>query len=60
MKEVMTAPSAIPPSMENEPPGGDVNEEVGQPVQDVQPILLSVPLVAQDLEVSQPPVPQDP
>ena len=43
VKEVMTIPSVVPPSMENKPPSGDVTEEVGQPVKDVQPILLSVP-----------------
>ena len=39
---------------------GDVTEEVRQPVQDVQPILPSVPLAAQDPEASQPPATQDP
>ena len=37
-----------------------MTEEVGQLVQDVQPILPSVPLAAQDPEASQPPATQDP
>ena len=60
VKEVMTIPSVVPPSMENKPPSGDVTEEVGQPVKDVQPILLSVPPATQDPKACQPPVPQDP
>ena len=60
VKEVIIATSAVPPGMEVEPPSGGVIEEVGQPMQDVQPILSSVPLAAQDLETSQAPVTQDP
>ena len=46
VKEVIIATSAVPPGMEEEPPSGGVTEEVGQPMQDVQPILSSVPLAA--------------
>ena len=60
MKEVMTAPSAVPPGVKKELPSGDMTEEVGQPVMDVQPILPSVPLAAQDPETSQPLVSQNP
>ena len=52
VKEVTIALSAVPLSVEEEPLSGDVTEEVGQPMQDVQPILPSVPLVAQDPEAS--------
>ena len=45
VKEVMTIPSIVPPSVENKPSSGDVTEEVGQPVKAVQPNLLSVPSV---------------
>ena len=49
MEEVATAPSAVSPVMEEEPPSGGVTEEVGQPMQDVQPILPSArPLISQD------------
>ena len=54
MEEVATAPSAVSPVMEEEPPSGGVTEEVGQPMQDVHPILPSAPLAAR------PPVSQDP
>ena len=60
VKEVMTAPSVVPLGVENEPPSGDVTEEVRQLVKDVQPILPFIPLVAQDSEASQSLVPQDP
>ena len=46
VKEVMTAPSVVPPGVENEPPSGDVTEEVRQLVKDVQPILPFIPLAA--------------
>ena len=46
VKEVIIATSAVPLGMEEEPPSGGVTEEVGQPMQDVQPILSSVPLAA--------------
>lgn len=32
VKEVITAPSAVPLGMEDEPPSGGVTEEVGQPM----------------------------
>ena len=54
MEEVTTAPFAVSLVMEEEPPSGGVTEEVGQPMQDVQPILPSTPLAAR------PPVSQDP
>ena len=60
VKEVIIAPSAVPLGVEEEPSSGGVTKEVGQPMQDVQPILSSVPLAAQDPEASQPPVSQDP
>ena len=50
MEEVATAPSAVSPVMEEEPPSGGVTEEVRQPMQDVQPILPS----------ARPPISQDP
>ena len=59
-KEVMIAPSAVPPSVEKEPPSGDVTEKVGQLVTDVQPILPSIPLAVQDLKAFLPPVSEDP
>ena len=59
LEEVITAPSTVSPSVEEEPPSGGVIEEVGQPMQDVQPILPSIPLAAQDSEALQPFVPQD-
>ena len=46
MEEVVGAPSAVSLVMEGEPPTGGVTEEVGQPMQDVQPILPSIPLAA--------------
>lgn len=56
VEEVIAAPSAISPVVEEEPPCSGVTEEVGQPMQDVQPILPSVPLATQDPETSRPPV----
>ena len=53
------APSTVFPGVGEEPPSGGMTEEVGQPMQGVQPILSSVPLVTQDPEASQPPVAQD-
>ena len=35
VKEVMTAPYVVPTGVENEPPSGDVTEEVRQLVKDV-------------------------
>ena len=46
VKEVIINTSAVPPGMEEELPSSGVTEEVGQPMQDVQPILSSVPLAA--------------
>ena len=60
VKEVTTAPSAIPLGVEKEPLSGGVIEEVGQPMQVVQPILSSIPLTTQDPEASQPPIPKIP
>ena len=44
VKEVMTAQSTVPLSMEEEPSSGDVAKEVGQAVRDAQPTLPSTPL----------------
>jgi len=55
-EEMAAAPSAVFPGVGEEPPSGGMTEEVGQPMQGVQLILPSVPLVTQDLEASQPPV----
>ena len=60
VKEVTIAPSIVPLGMEKEPPSGGVTEEVGQPMQVVQPILSSIPLATQDHEDSQPHIFQDP
>ena len=60
VKEVTIAPSIVPLGMEKEPPNGGVTEEVGQPMQVVQPILSSIPLATQDPEDSQPHIFQDP
>ena len=60
VEEMIATPSNVSLVMEEEPPNGGVSEEVGQQMQDVQPILPSIPLVAQGPKVSQPPVPQDP
>ena len=46
VKEVITTPFAVPLDMEEEPLSAGVTEEVRQPMQVVQPILSSVPLVA--------------
>ena len=46
VKEVIIAPSAVPLGVEKEPSSGGLTKEVGQPMQDVQPILSSVPLAA--------------
>ena len=58
-EEMAVAPSAVFPGVGEELPSGGMTEEVGQPMQGVQPILPSVPLVTQDPEASQPPVAQD-
>ena len=60
VKEVITAPFVVPLDVENEPPSGGMIEEVGQPMQGVQPILPFVPLAAHDPKASQPPISQDP
>ena len=60
VKEVTIAPSIVPLGMEKEPPSGGVTEEVGQPMQVVQPILSSILLATQDPEDSQPHIFQDP
>ena len=46
MEEVIVAPSAVSTVMEEDLSSGGVTEEVGQPMQDVQPILPSAPLAA--------------
>lgn len=48
MKEVITAQSAVPLGMEEEPPSGDVTKEVRQAMKDAQPTLPSAPLAIQD------------
>ena len=60
VKEVITAPSAVPSNVEEVPPSGGVTEEVGQPMQGVQPILPFIPMAAQDPKTSQPPDSQGP
>ena len=40
------------PVVEKEPPSAGVTKEVGQPMQDVQPIPPSIPLAARDPKAS--------
>ena len=53
-EEMAATPSAVFPGVGEEPSSGGMTEEVGQPMQGVQPILPSVPLVTQDPEASSP------
>ena len=46
VKEAITTPSIVLLGVEEELPNGGVTKEVEQPIQDVQPILSSVPLAA--------------
>ena len=51
-EEVVVVPLVALLSMEEEASSGGMTEEVGQPMQGVQPILPSVPLAAHDPKAS--------
>ena len=44
VKEMMTAPFAVPLGVEKEPPSGDVTKEDRQATKDAQPTLPPAPL----------------
>ena len=52
VEEVIATFSGVSPVMEKEPPSAGVTKEVGQPMQDVQPIPPSIPLAARDPKAS--------
>ena len=59
VKEVVVAQQPAASGVEREPPSGGMVGKARQAVKDAKPILSSASLAIQDLETSQPRVPQD-